>query len=92
MIGQDIGRIRKTVYTFERGGARMHCHITTKRPLIARRVISGQMMPGMSFAVFAQLFLLNASLTMLPAMKAMLAGRSARRRMRYGYHCVPNGT
>src|SRR5687767_818477 len=25
-------------------------------------------------------------------MKAILAGRSARRRMRYGYQCVPNGT
>ena len=32
------------------------------------------------------------SLTTLPVMKATFAGRSARRRMRYGYHCVPNGT
>src|SRR5580704_1614198 len=27
-----------------------------------------------------------------PVMNATLAGRSASRRMRYGYHCVPNGT
>ena len=33
----------------------------------------------------------SASRTMLPVMKAMFAGRSASRRMRYGYHCVPNG-
>src|SRR5438105_6257123 len=28
----------------------------------------------------------------LPSKNATLAGRSARRRMRQGYHCVPNGT
>src|SRR5207248_2403320 len=28
----------------------------------------------------------------LPSRNATLAGRSARRRMRYGYHWVPNGT
>ena len=29
--------------------------------------------------------------TRLRATKSMFAGRSARRRMRYGYHCGPNG-
>jgi len=33
-----------------------------------------------------------ASFKTLIVMKAMLAGRSANRRIRYGYHCVPNGT
>src|SRR6266571_1764010 len=32
------------------------------------------------------------SFTTLPTMNTMLAGRSARRRMRYGYQCVPKGT
>jgi len=32
------------------------------------------------------------SFTTLPTMKTMLAGRSARRRIRYGYQCVPKGT
>jgi hypothetical protein len=32
------------------------------------------------------------SFTTLPTMNTMLAGRSARRRIRYGYQCVPNGT
>lgn len=32
------------------------------------------------------------SFTTFPTMKTMLAGRSARRRMRYGYQCVPKGT
>ena len=32
------------------------------------------------------------SFTTFPTMKTMLAGRSARRRIRYGYQCVPNGT
>ena len=31
------------------------------------------------------------SRTTLAAMKITLAGRSARRRIRYGYHCSPNG-
>ena len=32
------------------------------------------------------------SFTTLPTMKTMLAGRSAKRRIRYGYQCVPKGT
>src|SRR5437762_850185 len=32
------------------------------------------------------------SLRMFVVMNAMFAGRSARRRIRYGYQCVPNGT
>jgi hypothetical protein len=32
------------------------------------------------------------SFTTLPTMNTMLAGRSARRRIRYGYQWVPNGT
>ena len=32
------------------------------------------------------------SFTTLPTMNTMLAGRSARRRIRYGYQCVPKGT
>lgn len=32
------------------------------------------------------------SFTTLPTMNTMFAGRSASRRMRYGYQCVPNGT
>jgi len=32
------------------------------------------------------------SFTTLPTMNTMLAGRSARRRMRYGYQWVPKGT
>jgi hypothetical protein len=32
------------------------------------------------------------SFTTFPTMKTMLAGRSARRRIKYGYQCVPKGT
>ena len=32
------------------------------------------------------------SFTTFPTMKTMFAGRSARRRIRYGYQCVPKGT
>ena len=32
------------------------------------------------------------SFTTLPTMNTMFAGRSASRRMRYGYQCVPKGT
>ncbi len=32
------------------------------------------------------------SFTTFPTMKTMFAGRSARRRIKYGYQCVPKGT
>lgn len=32
------------------------------------------------------------SFTTFPTMKTIFAGRSARRRIRYGYQCVPKGT
>ena len=91
-VGQNIRRIGKPVHALKSRRTCVDRHVSTKRAFIACGVIGRQMVAFVSFFVLAQLFLVNASFTMLPAMNAMLAGRSARRRMRYGYHCVPNGT
>ncbi len=64
--------------------------IATERALVPLRMIRGMMMSGVR-AQRAELPL-TISRRMFPAINAILAGRSASRRIRYGYHWVPKGT
>jgi deoxycytidine triphosphate deaminase len=79
-IGKDVRGVRVPIHAFEGGGTLMDGHVAAQRSLVSRVMVSGKVMSVM----FGQREI--DSFTMLPAMNAMLAGRSARRRMRYGYH------
>jgi hypothetical protein len=57
-----------------------------------RRIIETPSHDGGDGGEGAHFFPPTISRTTFPVMNARFAGRSARRRMRYGYHCVPNGT
>ena len=87
---EEIHRIGAPIDTVEGGRTAVHGLIATERALVPLRMIRGMMMSGVR-AQRAELPL-TISRRMFPAMNAMLAGRSASRRMRYGYHWVPKGT
>ena len=75
-IGKDVRGVRVTVHAFEGGRTFVNGHIAAQCALIARVMVGGEvvaMMLGQRE---------NVSFTMLPAINAMLAGRSASRRIR----------
>src|SRR5258705_9970109 len=86
-VGYDLNAVGRAVAPFERRGSIVHGHVPADRVWIALRVISG----GES-AHAGYRRLPTISLKTLPVGKATVAVRSASRRIRYGYHCVPNGT
>ena len=75
-IGKDVRRVGVPIHAFEGGRTLVHGHIAAQRALVPRVVIGREVVSVM----FGQRD--NDSFTMLPAMNAMLAGRSASRRMR----------
>ena len=98
-VRDDVNGIRETIHTFERRRTSVHGHIAAECTLIPLVVLGGQVLTVVTqrdplLAPFVALDEdpLNISFTMFPVMKARFAGRSASRRMRYGYHCVPKGT
>src|SRR5438309_1541592 len=77
------GRIRRIVH--ERGdGVRLTVLAAERRRPLVHPLVTAQ-------RAVVQLRR-NDSLTTLPSRNAMFAGRSASRRMRYGYQWLPNGT
>src|SRR5262249_35156635 len=75
-VGKSVDGIRLAVGGSERGRASMDLLITAQRRVVHQ---GGERR-------------CRDSLRMLVVMNAMFAGRSASRRIRYGYQCVPNGT
>src|SRR5258705_939129 len=86
-VGDDLDAVGRAVAPFERRGSIVHGHVPADRVWIALRMIIGE---ESAHACYRRLP--TISLKTLPVRNATLAGRSASRRMRYGYHCVPNGT
>src|SRR5262245_51754369 len=90
LFRHDLHAVREPVASLERGRPVVDSHVAADRRLIALGVI-GRPVPRMGTTHHRFLRPTISRMT-FPVMKATFAGRSARRRMRYGYHCVPNGT
>src|SRR4029079_13323581 len=88
LFRHQLDAIGEPVTPFERRRPVVHRGVASDRGLVALGVIR-RAEPRVAHYDFRRW---NISRTTLPVMNATLAGRSARRRMRYGYHCVPNGT
>lgn len=81
----DGHAVGQAIASLERSGPVVHGHVSAQGALITLGVVGWKMTPAHRPPE-------TISRITLAAMNARLAGRSARRRMRYGYHCVPNGT
>ena len=100
LIDAELDRIRKSVAALERRRSAVHKGVSADGVGVAQTVVRREMLPTHGFTLRPRTSCTDhalrrpptQSLTTLPAMNAMFAGRSARRRIRYGYHCVPNGT
>ena len=75
-IGKDVRGVRVAIHAIEGGRTLVDGHVAAQRALVSRVMIGGEVVSVM----FGQRE--SDSFTMLPAMNAMLAGRSANRRMR----------
>ena len=92
-IAQHVEAVGHAVPPFEGGRPGMHRGVTADGRLVPLPVLRRKVLAGCHAGRRSLPFRRPAnSRRMLPAMNARFAGRSARRRMRYGYHCVPNGT
>src|SRR5690606_6013230 len=85
-----LNAVGESIRTLQRSRTLVHCSISPHRPFITGIVVRREK-PAHDSCRFQRLPR-TISRTMLPVMNARFAGRSASRRMRYGYHCVPNGT
>src|SRR5450759_291341 len=87
VLSEDLDAVGKAVRSFERRRAVVPGHITAAGVRVPFGVIRRTELAGHQF-----FRLPTISRITLPVMNATFAGRSASRRIRYGYHCVPNGT
>src|SRR5438128_9018256 len=80
VVGDDLDAVRCAVAALESGRPVVHRHVPTDRVGISFGVIGG------NESAHQCARLPTSSLNTLPVRNATLAGRSARRRIRYGYH------
>src|SRR6478672_4831056 len=87
LVGYDLDGVGRAVASLESGRTIVHRHVPADGVGVSLGVIGGY-----ESAHRQRPRLPSSSLNTLPVRNATLAGLSARRRIRYGYHCVPNGT
>src|SRR2546423_4685604 len=84
-VGDNLNAVRSSIAPFERGRPVVHRDVAAERVGVALRVVCWKELSHQPCRARRALII---SFNTFPVRNATLAGRSASRRMRYGYHCV----